>query len=199
VYESAESDVRDSGSADVTPASAGRLCNMAAPIGIVSDTHDNKWAIETIADRFLEEGVQHVIHAGDYVAPFTARCFSEFAGRFVGIFGNNDGERVGLTSAFAKIGKIGVGPHPVKICGRRLLVMHEPAALESIGRSGDFDVVVYGHTHAVDLRTVPHSSGSGQTLIVNPGEACGWLHDRTIAALLDPETLDCQIVEFDPD
>ena len=61
-----------------------------------------------------------------------------------------------------------------------------------------FDAVIYGHTHAVDIRTVPHASGSGQTLILNSGEACGWLHDRATAALLDLETLDCEIVEFDP-
>ena len=164
-------------------------------IGILSDTHDNKWALANILGRFREERVELVIHAGDYVAPFNAKHFAELGGEFVGIFGNNDGERVGLTKAFAKIGPIHVGPHPIAVGKRRLLVMHEPAALEALGQSGAYDAVIYGHTHNLDIRQMPHTSGLGKTVVLNPGEAGGWLHDRATAVLLDLETMACDLVE----
>jgi len=164
-------------------------------LGIVSDTHDNKWALEAILGRFKEEDVTMVVHAGDYVAPFNARCFSILSCEFVGIFGNNDGERVGLTKSFAKYGPLHVGPHPITIGTRRLLVMHEPAALDALGKSGEFDALIYGHTHALDIRTLPHAAGDGQTLIINPGEGGGWLHDRATAVLLDLDTMKHEVVE----
>lgn len=164
-------------------------------IGILSDTHDNKWAIQAISERFEAAAVEHVIHGGDYVSPFNAKHLSAWSGRFDGVFGNNDGERIGLSKFFSDIGPIHVGPHPVRLGGRRLLVMHEPAALGALGRSGDFDAVVYGHTHAVDLRTVPHASGTGETLIVNPGEGGGWVHDRATAVILDLETMSYELLD----
>jgi len=169
---------------------------MAGPrVGILSDTHDNKWALQAILGRFREEGVEMVVHAGDYVAPFNAKHFSVLTCPFVGVFGNNDGERVGLTKAFAKVGSIHVGPHPVSIGNRRLLVMHEPAALDALARSGEYDALIYGHTHALDLRAVPRAQGDGTTLIINPGEGCGWLHDRATAVLLDLDSMTYDLIE----
>jgi putative phosphoesterase len=47
-----------------------------------------------------------------------------------------------------------------------------------IGREA-FDVVVHGHTHQVGVRR------SGRTLVVNPGEACGYLTGKPTIAVLD--------------
>ncbi|MND09260.1 phosphodiesterase [compost metagenome] len=48
-------------------------------------------------------------------------------------------------------------------------------------------VVIHGHTHLQEMKT------RGDTLIVNPGEACGWLNGSPTAAVLD---LDTKHVEF---
>ncbi|HDS74607.1 MAG TPA: metallophosphoesterase [Firmicutes bacterium] len=164
-------------------------------IGILSDTHDNRWALEAILSRFRGEGVTYVIHAGDFVAPFNAKYFSEWSGKFLGVFGNNDGERIGVAKQFADIGPLHVGPHLVRVFGRRFLVMHEPAALDALGRSGDFDAVIYGHTHVVDIREVPYVAGGGSTLIVNPGEAGGWLHGEATAVILNLDTMHSTLVK----
>jgi uncharacterized protein len=164
-------------------------------IGILSDTHDNKWAIQAIADQFRSMGVKSVLHGGDYVAPFNAKYFSDWSGNFQGVFGNNDGERIGLVKQFNDIGPLHVGPHPIRIGDRRILIMHEPAALDAIGKSGDFDCVIYGHTHALDIRTVAHVAGGGETLIVNPGEACGWMHDRATAVVLNLESMEYELIK----
>ncbi len=38
-------------------------------IGIVSDTHDNVAAVERATEVFAADGVEVVIHCGDFVAP----------------------------------------------------------------------------------------------------------------------------------
>jgi hypothetical protein len=164
-------------------------------VGVVSDTHDNKWAFEAIVKRFSDEAVLHVLHAGDFVAPFNARHLSNLNCPFTSVFGNNDGERIGLLKTFGALGTITVGPYALAVEERRLLVMHEPAALEALGASGMFDAVIYGHTHGVEVRAVPWASGNGHTLILNPGEACGWMNDHATAALLDLDTMQADIFE----
>ena len=153
-------------------------------VGILTDTHDNLWALAAIVKKFAEADVGLVIHCGDYVAPFTAKAFAELDAGFVGVFGNNDGERIGLKKAFSGYGDIHVGPYPVRVGGRRLLVMHEPAALDAIAMSGEFDAVLYGHTHKPELREVPHADGGGTSLILNVGEGSGWVTGTAQGAVL---------------
>ncbi len=38
-------------------------------IGLMADTHDNIHLIDRAVERFNEEGVELVLHAGDYVSP----------------------------------------------------------------------------------------------------------------------------------
>jgi len=45
-------------------------------LGVISDTHDNLDAIGKAVDEFNKRRVSLVLHAGDYVFPFTAKIFS---------------------------------------------------------------------------------------------------------------------------
>jgi len=164
-------------------------------VGVLADSHDNRWAFEAILRHFTDEGVVHVLHAGDFVAPFNARCLSGISVPFTGVFGNNDGERPGLTKAFAKYGTLHVGPYAFDTGGRRIIIMHEPVALDALAVSGRFDVVIYGHTHETDVRKVTWADGNGSTLILNPGEAGGWLNGRATAALLDLADLNVNVFD----
>ena len=46
-------------------------------IGLLSDTHDHIPNIRKAINRFKEENVELVLHAGDYVSPFTALPYTE--------------------------------------------------------------------------------------------------------------------------
>ena len=65
-------------------------------IGIISDTHDNVPKVKEAVTIFNEEGVDLVIHAGDYIAPFAVAPLNNLKCDYVGVFGNNDGEKLGL-------------------------------------------------------------------------------------------------------
>lgn len=159
-------------------------------VGIISDTHDNRGAIIAGVRLFNERGCGLVIHAGDIVAPFTAREFGKLTGKLVGVYGNNDGEHKGLALQFAKFGEIHKAPYEFSWCGRKFALMHEPFYLDRYLKSGAVDVVIYGHTHEIDIR-------EGTPLVINPGEGCAWLTGRATAAILDCRTLGVEIVELE--
>ena len=154
-------------------------------IGIIADTHDNRRAIAKAVELFNQRWAGMVFHAGDFIAPFTAIDFSKLKCKMMMVFGNNDGEKIGLYHAFSKLGEISEGPKTCEYHGKRFILMHEPACIDELSA----DVIIYGHTHEVDIR-------KGETLIINPGEAGGWLTGRATAALLDLNTMDITIEEI---
>lgn len=63
-----------------------------------------------------------------------------------------------------------------------------PILLNALVKSGLYDVVVYGHTHKAVIERV------GKTLVVNPGELCGCLTNRSTYAVLNLESLEAELV-----
>ncbi|MCE2440285.1 MAG: metallophosphoesterase [Candidatus Latescibacteria bacterium] len=158
-------------------------------VGLIADTHDNRASVEKSVALFNRKEVGLVVHAGDFIAPFNARWMADLNAPMVGVFGNNDGERFGLRAQFESLGPIHRAPHAFDCEGRRLLVMHEPDEVDALAESGAYDVIVYGHTHEIDVR-------HGDTLVVNPGEAGGWVTGRCTVGLLDLENLQIEIVDI---
>ena len=62
--------------------------------------------------------------------------------------------------------------------------------LDALAKSGVYDIIVYGHTHRSEI------SRRGDTLVINPGEGCGWITGIATAALLDTETMEAELVEL---
>ena len=161
-------------------------------IGIVGDSHDHlKNIIRTVA--FLNsEAVDLVLHTGDYIAPFVIPEFARCTAPVIGVFGNNDGDRELLTARCGEYRNIEIRgnfcelePDGLKVA---LLHGHEAALLNDLVESGFFDVLVHGHTHR------PGLSRRGKTLVINPGEICGYLTGEPTCALFDTLTGEARIV-----
>jgi len=160
---------------------------------LISDTHDNLTMIDRAINLFREENVEYVVHAGDWVAPFSARRFEEFRGRLAGSYGNNDGELIGLSRAFREMNMDVRGEFTeFEIQGEHLAVMHgtHPQVVRAVAASGKFPVVIYGHSH------IPLIEHIGDVLLVNPGEACGYLYGRSTVGILDTRKWDAEILEL---
>jgi hypothetical protein len=158
-------------------------------VGIVSDTHDNRTAIRQAVEIFNRRGSSLIIHAGDLVAPFTALDFKALNCPMEMVFGNNDGEKIGLSTSFKEIGNLLPGPRTFTFQSKKFLLMHEPGSLDVLEGSDGIDVIIYGHTHEIDIR-------KGPPLIINPGEAGGWLRDKCTLALLELETMAVEVIEL---
>lgn len=148
-------------------------------IGILSDTHDNLDRLRNAIDLFRDQGVEALLHAGDFVAPFVVPLLTELGQPVYGVFGNNDGERLGLMAAFRHLGPLNQPPMPLMLDKVRILLMHEPVLLEPLARSGEYDLIVYGHLHQ------PEARWEKETLILNPGECGGWGTGRGQVVTLD--------------
>ncbi len=166
---------------------------MAMLIGVMSDTHDNLPMIKKAVEILNDKKVALVLHAGDIVSPFVPRVFSDLKAPMIITFGNNDAERDLLRRRFADFGKDVKGMFAEVEVGRiRLALTHgdENDLLLSLIKSQYYHVVVCGHTHEAK------TSVSGNTLIVNPGEICGYLTGSSTMALIDAETRMTRIVQL---
>ncbi len=161
-------------------------------IGVISDTHDRLDAVREAFHLFQKEGIPHVLHLGDIVAPFVLRTIREvYDGSLTLVLGNNDGEKLFLKRTAETLHMdLHVPPHTLSLASRTLLMLHEPVAVEALARGGAADVVLYGHTHEV------HTARMGNALILNPGEACGWLSGKRTAAFLNLENLEVELFSF---
>lgn len=158
-------------------------------VGLISDTHDRLPAIRDFVKLFAARGAPLVMHAGDYCSPFALGPFIEANLPVLGIFGRNDGDPEGLKAiAAAGVGtELYESPHSFEVGGRRILLVHDLGEVNK--RSIDsHEIVVHGSTHRQQTVT------RGKTLVVNPGEACGWLTGSCTAALLDLDTREVEIL-----
>ena len=158
-------------------------------VGIMADSHDHRTAIQKAVALFNKRGTGLVIHAGDMISPFCVLDFAALSCPLQIVFGNNDGERIGLHSAFQSRGTIQSGPCFFEYEGKRFLLMHEDGCVEQLQGLSAIDVVVYGHTHVADIR-------HGPPLIINPGEAGGWLNKRSTVVVLDVRSMQAEIVDL---
>ena len=157
-------------------------------LGILSDTHDDMFAIRTAVDVFNARGVSHVIHAGDLTSPFTFEVLNELNCRISGVFGNNDGDR--LLLAQKSEGNLSPQPLLMTLGGKRIVVVHEPDLVSALGDSGHFDLVIFGHTHTSYFRKVK------ETLIINPGKAARLHKGESTLAILDMDAMEAEIIRI---
>ncbi|MDH4230876.1 MAG: metallophosphoesterase [Nitrospirota bacterium] len=157
-------------------------------IGIIADTHDNMTTLRKAVDYLNAKKVQHVIHAGDFTSPFTSRVLKDLQAEFTGIFGNNDGDRLLLQKRFN--GRLFNQPCLLELHTRKIVVMHEHHIIDALAESDRYDLVVYGHTHEPEIRKIKN------TLIINPGEVCGWLYGKSTLAIADLSEMTAVIVEL---
>ncbi len=153
-------------------------------IGVMSDSHDNLDAVRRAVRFFRGSGCRFVIHAGDFVAPFAARELEGLDCPVKAVYGNCDGERTGLENALLPFGEIRAAPFFFTLYDVRFLLSHIPVS----GRKESVDVYIFGHTHRPEVR------GTGDGLILNPGETGGWVSGRSSVALFDPRTREAEVV-----
>ena len=161
-------------------------------VGLLADTHDRLPAVAALMRMMAERGTGMVLHAGDFCAPFSLAPLLEPQLPVGGVFGRNDGDRQGLLGKAAT--GIGVelfeSPHTFQVGGRQILLVHDigevqPRSVEAHG------LVVDGCSHQRESRT------RGDTLIINPGEGCGWVYGTPSAAVLDLDTYHVDFLELD--
>jgi len=160
-------------------------------LGLISDTHDRVPATAALNSAFMRAGVRMVLHAGDHCSPFSLSPFLDASMPVVAVFGHNDGDQQGMR-AHAATG-MGVelyeSPHSLDIGGARILLVHDIGDVSELSLHAHA-IVIHGHTHLQEMKT------RADTLIVNPGEGCGWLYSAPSAAILDTDTRHVEFIKL---
>jgi len=150
-------------------------------IGFVSDTHDHLTKIRNVVALFNSHKVEYILHAGDFVSPFALSPFELLSCEWVGVFGNNDGDKPYLTEKSR--GRIKEPPFFLELNSKKIALMHKFQKV-------DADIIVCGHTHKPEIKK------EDNMVIINPGEACGWLFHESSVVILDLDTLEPEKINF---
>lgn len=157
-------------------------------IGVISDTHDNLDTTKKAVELFNSRGIEYMMHAGDITSPFTLNLFKELKCKYMGVFGNNDGDKL-LLQARSE-GSIKNAPLELTLSNKKIVVIHEHHLVDALAESGQFDLVIYGHIHEPVIKHIKN------TLLLNPGEACGWLYGKPSVALVNLNEMKAEIVKL---
>ncbi|MFX0003729.1 MAG: metallophosphoesterase [Promethearchaeota archaeon] len=168
-------------------------------IAVISDTHDHKNNILKAVSIINERDADVLIHCGDYVAPFVRRWFNELKDsikqNFFGVFGNNDGEILFLRKNLGQICEFPQNGNEMilELEGKKIFVSHMPReqTIEALGDSGHFDIILTGHTHILSNKKLDNG-----TLVMNPGELCGYLTGKATFVIVDTERMESEIIEL---
>lgn len=160
-------------------------------VGILADTHDRVPAIAELVARMIAGGASLLMHAGDHCSPFSLVPVNDANVPMLGVFGRNDGDIAGLSAVAAQ----GVGtelyesPHSFEVSGKQIMIVHDIGEVNQRSLA-HHHFVFHGSSHQVEMKT------RGDTLLLNPGEACGWLYGACTAALVDLETKAVEILKL---
>ncbi len=116
-------------------------------IGIISDTHDQLARTARAVDALIEAGAEALIHCGDFTSPMIVHVCGQIPSYYV--FGNNDFDQAGLSSAMASVSGVNLGfEGEIVIEGKRIAVTHgdSPARFRRLLASVP-DYLLFGHTH----------------------------------------------------
>ena len=157
-------------------------------IGIIADTHDRLEKIEKAVAFFNSNELDLVVHAGDYIAPFTARVFEDLQIKMAGIFGNNDGDKQGLVKAYKDIMRIHEPPYYFKAGKKSIAVVHLDNNLDELLQKND--IVIYAHTHQYSI------TKENNALLINPGECCAYLSAMSSVVILDTDGMEANVFDL---
>lgn len=141
---------------------------MAHLLGILSDTHDQVHYLPRVIDFFNTQGIDQLIHCGDWISPFTLPYYQALDVPIAGVYGNNDGDKF-MHQRVAQRQGLNLTMEEqlltLDVAGRKLAVYHGTARgiVDALIKCGDYDAVFYGHNHQAKTEMV------GNTLAMNPG------------------------------
>ncbi len=159
-------------------------------IGIFADSHDHLENIRRAVARFNDEEVDLVLFAGDLVSTIAVPPLRRLQAPLVACFGDNEGNKIGLSAGFAVVGQL--AEPPVRLIaedGLRIVLAHMKRQLRDV--HDEYDVAVFGHSHRPRIER----DALGR-LLINPGETGGWTFGRATIVLFETATQHAEIVDL---
>lgn len=136
-------------------------------IAILSDSHDHAANIDLAVKQIRDSGAEALLFCGDFCSPFSAKAIATFHGPIYIVFGNNDGDRVNIVRVMNETNQnvtiFSEADAILELDGRKIAMTHYPRYANALARTGDYDLVCFGHDHQARIEQY------GDCLAVNPG------------------------------
>ncbi len=138
-------------------------------LAVMSDSHDHIPNLKKAVSLAKDLGASVCFHCGDLISPFMVPVLAEFPGDVHLIFGNNRGDPHLLEKQIARFSNITFhGDYGfVEVGGLSVAMVHYPDLARGFAATGDYDLVLCGHTHVYKVYKVKDA------LVINPGELLG--------------------------
>lgn len=158
-------------------------------IAVISDTHDREAELKQFIEKINREGINVLIHCGDFCAPFIIKALAEFEGDTHCVFGNTDDRYISSKLAESRGIKLYGDFAQIEIDSKKIAFIHNDKIGELLAETDKFDAVFHGHNHKAYKKKV------GNTLLANPGEMAG-LNGVPTYGIYDTNTNEIEIKEF---
>ncbi len=137
---------------------------------LLSDIHDNIWALKNILQSPQAAKAEVLICCGDLCSPFIIDLLSVFQKPVHIVLGNNDCDVAAMTGKLPKYPNIKIHGEYYRdeLDNKTIAVNHYPENAQKLLQLQAYDVVCYGHDHSI------FSKNEGKTLLLNPGAVMGF-------------------------
>jgi len=164
-------------------------------IAIISDIHENFHNLVSFFEQIENQNVEQIFCLGDLINNGIAKALASSPVPVFLIWGNNDGEKVAITKTSLSENsnlKVGFSTFDIlKFDNRKIFLTHYPMLAKPMAKSGDFDVVFYGHDHNKNIDKI------NNCLIVNPGEISGHKTGSATYAIYDTKTNTAELIDIE--
>lgn len=161
-------------------------------IAVVSDSHDHWKNLTKAVSLANQAGCECMLHAGDLIAPPGIAILKEFQGVAYFVWGNNEGERVGITRQIDQAENLLLAGDvfDMELGGIRVFMSHYPNIAQLAWQTNNYDLVVYGHDHQY------HTEKKDDRVLLNPGEICGYKTGLASFVVFDTQTKAVEKIEL---
>ncbi|MFT4153355.1 metallophosphoesterase family protein [Parafilimonas sp.] len=137
---------------------------------LLSDIHDNVWALKTLLQSKQAAEADVLVCCGDLCSPFMIDLLSACKKPVHIVLGNNDCDVAAMTGKLSKYPGIKIHGEYYRdeLDNTTIAVNHYPENAQKLVQLQAYDVVCYGHDHSIFVRQ------EGKTLLLNPGAVMGF-------------------------
>ena len=162
-------------------------------IAIFSDIHDNLTNLKKALQVVKLKKISYIFILGDICSPFIIPYFGKFKGNFYIVFGNVEGDKIGIFEKAKNFKNIKIFYKQIfgekKILGIKIGFVHWPEIAFKMAQSQEYKIVFFGHTHKKKIMKIK------DTLLINPGEIAGNLYPPSFA-ILDIKSFKAEFIDL---
>ena len=161
-------------------------------IAIISDIHENFHNLILALQEIEKHDIEQIICLGDLMNAGIAKILATQKIPVFMIWGNNDGEKVDITLASKQANsslRVSSNVYDfLEFNHRKIFISHYHDLAEPMAKSGEYDVVFYGHTHIQTTKKI------NNCWVVNPGEISAGKTKNATFAIYDTINNEIEII-----